>query len=314
MEPETPHQRRETPEQRRVRVHEALASTYDGVVQRRHLRDLGLTWSQIRAEIDAGRWHRWGRTTVSLTGEQISLQAFRWHAVWETGPRAVLDGATALLAHGLTSWTEDLQHVSVPKGARSRTTVGVRVHELRWLGPVTTKGVPATVPELAAIRAAQWARSERAAVTVLTMAVQQRVAQPARISRLWNELERPTRRSLLDEVVPLICHGVQALGEYDFARLCRSRGLPEPQRQEVVTSGDGRVYLDVYWRRYGVHAEINGAQHYRGLAPVQDALRQNDRALGDDVSLQIPVLGLVTDAARFLDQVEHALRRKGWRP
>ncbi len=297
---------------RRAAVLAAFGTTYDGVVLRSHLRQHGITWSQLRAELDAGRWHRWGRTTISLTGEHLSPLAFQWYAVWESGSGAVLDGATALLAHGLTSWSESLHHVSVPKGTRTRRVRGVRCHELRWVGPTTRSGVPATVPSVAAIRAAQWAASDRAAVTVLTMAVQQRLVTAGDLLHRWQQWEHPTRRRLLDEALPLICGGVRALGEFDFARLCRARGLPEPDRQVLVDLAGSPAYLDAYWRRYGVHAELNGAQHYRGLAPVVDALRHNSRALRQDISLQVPVLGLVTDPAPFLDQVERALRSRGW--
>jgi very-short-patch-repair endonuclease len=96
---------------------------------------------------------------------------------------------------------------------------------------------------------------------------------------------------------------VHSLGELDFARLCRARGLPEPSRQVVRTHPDGRVYLDVAWDDIGLVVEIDGGHHGLALNPVDDALRQNEVVLGDARVLRIPVIGLRLDAEAFLDQV-----------
>lgn len=79
-------------------------------------------------------------------------------------------------------------------------------------------------------------------------------------------------------------------------------------------TAQGRIYLDVYFEDYGVHAELNGAHHYLKLAPVADARRRNDRALEGDISLEIPALGLLLDEAAFMEQVKRALWQRGWRP
>lgn len=116
----------------------------------------------------------------------------------------------------------------------------------------------------------------------------------------------------MSEAVPLVCDGAHALGELDFARACRRHGLPEPTRQAVRRTNQGLIYLDVWFDDYGVHAEINGAQHYQGLGPVADARRRNDRTLASDLTIEIPVLGLLVDEAGFLAQVSEALRQRGW--
>lgn len=304
---------RMAPAQRREMVARELGDRHDGVVHRAELYELGLTYDQVRAETDAGRWHRVGRRTVSLVGPQLSTRASWWVAVQECGSGAVLDGVTSLLAAGLTSWEEALVHVSVPRGTRTRPRAGVRIHHQRRMGRTTGAGTPRTVPELAVLRAAQWAVSDRQALTLLAMTVQQRLVPPARLLEAWEATERHRRRALLDRAVPLVCDGAHALGELDFARACRRRGLPEPSRQELRTTSHGVVYLDVRFDAYGVHVEINGAQHYTRLAPVADALRRNDRTLEGDLSIEIPVLGLLLDERGFLDQVEAALRRHGWR-
>ncbi len=105
-----------------------------------------------------------------------------------------------------------------------------------------------------------------------------------------------------------IAFGVQSLGELDFARLCRARGLPEPSRQVVRQGDKGRIYLDVRWDGRCLVVEIDGLHHGLGLNPTLDHLRQNSVTLAGDRVLRIDVLGLRLETARFMDQVEMGLR------
>ncbi len=108
------------------------------------------------------------------------------------------------------------------------------------------------------------------------------------------------------EAVLDICDGAHALGELDFARLCRQVGLPAPTRQRVLRGTDGRVYLDACWEDVGLAVEIDGGHHQWALNPVDDALRQNEVVLDGDVVLRVPVLGLRLQRERFMDQVVRA--------
>lgn len=302
-----------SPAQRRAVVQRELGHLHEGVVRREDLYGLGLTYDQVRAEVTAGRWHRVGRRTISLAGPTLSQEAEWFAAVWEVGAGAVLDGVSSLLAAGLSSWEEKVIHVSVCKGTRTRTRTGVRIHHQRDRGRTLPSSPPRTAPEVAVLRAAQWAVSDRQALTLLAMTVQQRLVLPARLLDAWEATERHRRRRLLLDAVPLVCDGAQALGELDFARACRRRQLPEPSRQEVRHTSQGKVYLDVLFEDYGVHVELNGAHHYSKLAPVDDARRRDDRTLEKELTLEIPVLGLLVDEEGFLAQVERALRQRGWR-
>jgi hypothetical protein len=68
---------------------------------------------------------------------------------------------------------------------------------------------------------------------------------------------------------------------------------------------------DVYWDQWRVIVEIEGVGHFEPLAVVSDALRQNRIAIEDGVVLRIPLVGLRTQPADFMDQVEAALREGG---
>lgn len=166
-------------------------------------------------------------------------------------------------------------------------------------------------PVVAAVRAAAWAHTDRQAALILLMTCQQRLARPADMLTYAKSRPRLSRRQVIESVLRDAASGVQALGELDFARLCRKRGLPEPNRQVVRRRPGGRAYLDVEWEAYGVVVEIDGVQHLEPLHTLDDALRQNDVTMGRRVVLRIPNLGLILEEDRFLDQVERLLRSRG---
>ncbi|GAA5168562.1 hypothetical protein [Ornithinimicrobium tianjinense] len=293
---------------RRHRLAQQLAEPHDGVVTRAMLLGEGLTRGQIDVELRHGAWIAWGRHTIGVTSEPGSRAPW-WAALWESGRRSVLDGVTALQAAGLSGWNEPLVHVTVPNDAHVRDRSGVRHHFLRQRGECIDTGLRRTKPHVAAIRAAQWARSDRQAATLLAMTVQQRLVSKERLLEHWDSVGYSARRQVLHDVVRDVCAGAESLGELDFAVVCRRRSLPEPTRQAVRLGERGTVYLDVEWEELGVRGEIHGFQHYSGTAVIDDALRQNDVGLAQPgtVSLQIPVLGLRTCPDRFMAQVERAL-------
>jgi very-short-patch-repair endonuclease len=107
-------------------------------------------------------------------------------------------------------------------------------------------------------------------------------------------------------VIRDIADGAQALGELDFAALCRERGLPEPTRQVTRKLANARVYLDVYWDDCGLVVEIDGSGHREGLQATNDYLRDNEVALGGDTTIRINLMGLRLEADRFMGKVVRA--------
>lgn len=289
---------------------DSVARAHGGVATHALLLAAGLTRSDIRTEVAAGRWHVLGRHTLGITTSEPVGIARAWCAVWESGPGAVLDGASALVVAGLTGWTLDQIDVTVPSRNRAHQRHGVVVHRPKVVGPVVDVGVPRTTPPIAAIRAGQWARSDRQAATLLAMTVQQRLLRTDELLSRWQDVRRSPRRRFLDTVIRDICDGAHSVGELDFAQLCRDYGLPKPDRQVLRRLPDGNAYLDVYWDGPGLHVEVDGSGHWTGLAPAEDSLRQNEVALHDDVTLRIPLLGLRTYEERFMDQVRRGLARR----
>lgn len=293
----------------------ALAEPHDGVISRQVLAAHGISRHDIRYEVDGGRWRLHGHETVATHNGPLSVLARRCGAVWETGVAiAALDGVTALQQAGLTGFTgftADTIHVSAVHNHNTTPLPGAHVHKVirRVAGELVDDGVPRTRPEVAAIRAAHWAVSDRQAALVLLMTVQQRLATPARLAAAQRVVRGRTRRAFIRAVVRDIAFGVQSLGELDFARLCRARGLPEPSRQVVCHGPRGRIYLDVAWEEFDLVVEIDGAQHRWGLAVTDDNLRQNAVVLAGGRVLRIDVIGLRLATDAFLDQVAAGLRR-----
>ena len=238
-------------------------------------------------------------------------EALLWRALWESGSGAVLDGVSALLAGGLKGFTADCIDVTMPANNRHHGVEGVRLHRRRTVGHTLAVGMPRVRPEIAAVRAALWARSDRQAALIVCLVVQQRLVPPERILAAWNGLARKPRNSMQATVIRDVCDGVQSLGELDFARLCREYGLPEPSRQVVRSLPGGRIYLDVAWEGIGLVVEVDGGHHALALSPIDDALRQNAVVLAGEPVLRIPVLGLRLARDQFMAQVvegHHRLR------
>ncbi|GAA4108245.1 hypothetical protein GCM10022415_00740 [Knoellia locipacati] len=291
--------------QERRRIAVGLAAEHGGVVHRRDLRAAGVDRNDVRTECCSGRWRSWGLHTVAVLEVSREPVADLWRAVWESGPGAVLDGATALVVHGMVGFAPSTIDVSLPRSATARSVDGVTLHQRRLLERCITAGVPRVVPEWATIHAAQWAVSDRQAALLVCLPVQQRLVRPLRLLDTWRSVTRSPRRDLLGQVIPDVCDGAHSLGELDFTALCRRYGVPPPLRQSVRTGPSGRVYLDAEWE--GLVVEIDGGHHLLGLNPTDDALRANEVALGSTRVLRIPLLGLRLEPGRFMVQVARGL-------
>lgn len=291
---------------------ESLALPRGGVVSRRELRRLGVDRDAVAREVAGGRWASSGRQTVVVHRGPLLAEALRWRAVWEVGHAvALLDGVTSLLVAGLAGFEEAEIHVSVTRNARCERVDGVRLHRVRRLeGERSRAGaLPRTTTEVAVIRAAGWARSDRQAALVLAMSVQQRLLTGAALRHAARVVRTRGRQPFISQVALDIADGAQSLGELDFAALCRRYGLPAPSRQVVRHGPRGRIYLDVRWAEAELVVEIDGAGHRMGLAVSDDNLRQNDVTLGGDRVLRIDLLGMRLHEAAFMAQVRRGLGR-----
>ena len=291
-----------------------LAQGQGDVLSRPQLYDLGITRWQIRGEVRAHRWQLIGDQSVCLHNSAISDEGHQWAAVFQGGPRAHLDGASALVASGLERFGIDRERVSVPRGAKVRRTRRYDIRQTRrWsAADVVGTGVPRTRPEVAAIRAALWAVTDKQATYILTLVVQQGLATAEALGWELLRIRRDKRRLLLSAVVNDLLDGARSLGELDIGRELRRRGFPAPERQVLRRDARNRYYLDLYWPEWKLVVEIDGIHHAWAENIVGDALRQNALALDGDTVLRLPLLGYRLQPEDFFAQIEQGLRAAGW--
>ena len=304
-----------------------LAAQRAGVLCRRDLKAAGVPRWFVQLEVRAGRWQRTGRQTVVVHNGELSAATRRVVAVLEVGPRAALDGVSALQHLGVTGLSDDSVHVLCPRGGRNRRrrkkplparrprTDDVVVHESRRYREEDVElvdGVRVVKGAVASVHAALWAVTDRQASFLLLLAVQQRLATPAELVDAVGAVRRHPRRRLLISVAAEVSGGVRSLGELDVARAMRERGLPEPDRQVLRRRPSGREYLDVRFEKYRVTLEIDGAQHDELAQKVSDVLRDFAVAADGDVVLRLPLDVFRLAREQVLDRIEAVLRSRGW--
>lgn len=291
-----------------------IAAAQSGVVSVHQAYDTGLSGDEIEADLRGGRWCRIGYQCLVLHTGPLAQRAKEWVAVLDAGPRACLDGASSLLRAGLKNFEVERIRVSVPRGVPVHSEPWVDVRQTRRLrsDDLADDDIPRTRNEVAAIRGALWARTDREASLLVAMAVQQRLTTPHLLAVEMLKVRRDRRRILVNELILEVGGGAESLGEIDVARECRARGLPEPSRQAVRRTTQGRYFLDVEWKQFGVVLEIDGIQHSWVQNAVGDALRQNALAISGAVVLRLPLVGLRHAPEEFFAQVERALVSRGW--
>lgn len=299
---------------RRERVHD-VASRQSGIVSVHQALRSGLTRQEVEADVRARRWQRAGHQCLVVHTGPLVREAVEWLAVLDSGPRACLDGASSLVRAGLKNFEVERVRVSVPRGVPVTRNELWDVRQTRRLrmDDLAEDSIPRTRSEVAAVRAALWARTDREAGLVVSMAVQQRVTTPQLMAAEMVRVRRDRRRLLLNELIIEVGGGAESLGEIDVARECRERGLPEPSRQVKRQGRGSRWFVDVEWKRFGVIVEVDGIHHSWADQVVGDALRQNELAISGAVVLRLPLSGLRWAPDEFFGQIEAALVARGWR-
>jgi len=298
----------------RFKAARELAEHQGWVVSRKQLYELEITRWEIRGQVRMGRWQLISDQSVCLHNGPIEDKGHHWAAVFQGGPRAMLDGASSLVAGGLERFKVDRIRVSVPRGARIRRSRRYNIRQTRrWdARDLAPSGIPRSRPEVAAVRGFLWAGTVREGTCLLTITVQQGFAHPEAIGREALRILKDKRRALLFAIVDDLLVGARSLGELDVARELRRRGLPPPERQVLWRDKRGRYYLDLYWPRWRLVVEVDGIHHSWAENVVGEALRQNSIAISGDTVLRLPLLGLRLAADEFFAQIEEALVAGGW--
>jgi hypothetical protein len=262
-----------------------LMSQQDGVLSRIQALAAGLSEDAWQWQIETGRWQRVLPGVAAGHSGDITDRQRAWAAVLHSGRGAALTGDAALIEHGMKLERPDVVHVAVPhqRVVRPQTMATgegdelLRPHRLRdlptWLHPARSPSVLRVAP--ATLHAVAWAPSARAGEWRLAAVVQQRLARVGDLRAAVGEMPRLERRALIRDVLDDVELGAHAASELDFLRFLRRHGLPLPDRlQRPVRVGKLR-YLDAWWDKQRVTAEIDGAHHRSVAAWNADVLRAN---------------------------------------
>jgi hypothetical protein len=263
-----------------------LLEQQDHVISRRQALLGGLSEDQWQWRLDSLRWQAvLPGVAVAHTGEVTDKQR-AWAAVLYARGGAHLSADTALIQLGMKLPSPHEIHVATSRELRpqwflaSGESDAVRFvphrlkHAEQWKHPVRQPPVLRAAP--AALHAAAWAASDRAAEWRVAAAVQQRLVRPTDLRRALEQMPQVHRHALLEEVLDDVEFGAHAASELDFLRFLRRHALPPPDRlQRPVRKGKLR-YLDGWWERQRVSAEIDGAHHRSVGSWDDDTLRAND--------------------------------------
>jgi hypothetical protein len=165
------------------------------------------------------------------------------------------------------------------------------------------------------VDAAQWAASDDEARAIVAAGCQQRLTTPDEIFAVLQRMPRARRRAIVREAIGYAASGAEWLSEMNFDKLCRAHGLPIPDRQVPRLDRTGRQrYLDAHWRKYRVHAEVDGGIHTDPEVWWADQFRQNDLWIGDEIVVRFPAWAIAHRSAEVASQLRRALIRGGWTP
>lgn len=266
-----------------------LLEQQDLVLSRIQALQTGLGEEGWSWRIARGRWQRIVPGVAVAHSGPVTDRQRAWAAVLHAGRGAALTGDAALVEHGVELPRPAAVDVAVPherrvRGALLRTGDGsdvLRILRTRGLGPLThpVRTPPVVRPAPAVLQAVDLAPTDRAGEWRLAAAVQQRCVRVPDLRRALEQLPGLSRAALVRTVLDDVELGAHASSELDFLRFLRQHALPMPDRLQLpVRSGTVR-YLDAWWERQRVAAEVDGAHHRSVAAWQADVLRGNDVAL-----------------------------------
>jgi len=271
----------------------------------------------VRWRLESGRWQRPCRGIVVTHSGPLSSGQRLWVVVLAAGRQAALAGLTAARLEGLTGFDDGRIHVVVPASRLVRAELPdvVAVHRSRLFGPGDVhpaRQPPRTRMPRSILDAASWMRTENGARAILAAGVQQRLVRAEDLTAELARRPRGPRRALIRATVADITDGAQALSELDFGRLTRRYGLPEPSRQVLRREPSGRArWLDAYWERARVVAEVDGLWHMDAAAWWADMRRDNELTVSGYRVLRFPAFAVRDHPDAVAEQIASALRLGG---
>jgi very-short-patch-repair endonuclease/predicted transcriptional regulator of viral defense system len=264
MAPDTPTHRR--------RAAWAVAAMHHDVISGAELAACGYTPDAIRHERRSGRLHQLHPGVYAVGRRSVSREGRWMAAVLGCGAGAVLSHLSAGLHWGLLGRTDDVTHVTLPRGRRARA--GIECHWTTRMHATVHEQLPVTTPARTIIDLAALL-GPSVVEPAVNAADRLGLVDP---EQLRGELDASLRglngsavvRRRLDRTAFTPTDSVL---ERRFLRIARRAGLPPPQTQCLVNG----YRVDAYWPDLGLVVETDGLRYHR--TPAQQAVdRRRDQA------------------------------------
>lgn len=272
----------------------------------------------VSRRLRSGVWQRHGQVVVRHNGPLTHEQGM-WVAVLRSPRGAVLSGVTAARLRGLTVAAPARLELLVPAAGPLPHLQGVDVARTRLLSAVdvhpTAQPPQLRLPRAVIDRASRVDRPDDVRA-LLCAGVQQRLLRADHLRDVVLRLGPVRHRALLLRTLDDVEAGAHSVRELGFLRVVRRGRLPLPDLQVVRQRPGGRCYLDAHWKKYALHAEIDGLGHLLVAAWAADVDRTNALSLSGaaECRLRIPGFWLDERPDHVLDQLRRGLLRGGWRP
>jgi hypothetical protein len=288
-----------------------LAQTQHGLLTFAQLASYGVSYGEVRSQVDARRWQVLSRRVVALHNGDLDDRQEAWFAVLDGGPECAVAGVSALHEFGLKGFDVERWQAAVPPGLRgARHDRYVRRRSRRLVDGALhpARSLPTMRPAVALVDALENTSLPLRGCALLAAVVQQRLFRPGDVRPLVEAESTLPHRGLYLATAGDIEGGSHSLLEIDFVKLARAADIPAPLRQVVRADRSGRRrHLDADFD--GFVAEVDGALHLKPLAWWDDMFRQNDLVIGGRPMVRFASVGIRLFPDRVIDQLRAAAER-----
>jgi hypothetical protein len=286
-----------------------------GVATCEQLQTWGMSRSEVRSQISAGRWRELNEHVVVTHNGPLTWRQMLW-AVDRSAPGLhAMCGLTAVQLWRVQSFETTAVHVLVPRGGHVLSVDGVDVvvHEsrrftaddvVRGPGPQLTRLPRSTVD------AAVWSRDVWTAYRIFVAPVQQRRALATELRDELLTAGHVRHRRRLIPFAHDLCGGAQALSEVEFLRFCRRHQLPKPECQRRMDAAGRWRYLDATFARGDgtfLRVEIDGGIHLSLAVRSRDTIKDNEAALTGRLVLRYASAAIYADDPLAVDQIRRGI-------
>ena len=297
-----------------------LAEVQSGIVSRGQIVELGLTATQAKANLNAGRWRRMLPGVYATFTGPVDPIGMAWAAVLYAGPGSAVAGRAALWLWSGLDEPPDTVAVAVPESRRVRPQPGIRVERRRGLNGAAALSLRHPSARPARLRLEEVLLDQTrvgtasSAVDLVLGATQRRLTTAAHLRRSIEARPRLRWRGVLREALADVQDGVasplEARYRHDVERRHRlpagARNRPEPR------PGGGHRYRDVRYRDWRVIVELDGREAHPTHEAFRDLHRDNSSAVVGDVTLRYGWRDVAANPCAVAGQVAAVLRLGGW--